>query len=153
MKTSKRFFSLLTSLVLIFVCSATAFAADTTKELATTEDTSLSNEIVPLAEDWVVGLHVGSTSTSEISENFTIVSGAKRASMSVEINVQGPCTLYVFLYDANRNMIGASSLTCTRAGNFTMIPSPSSLSAGNYYYGFYFDRTGVSYQLLIKATF
>ena len=59
MKTSKRFFSLLTSLVLIFVCSATAFAADTTKELATTEDTSLSNEIVPLAEDWVVGLHVG----------------------------------------------------------------------------------------------
>ena len=153
MRTSRRFFALLTSLVLIFVCSATAFAADTTNELATRDDASLNNEIVPLAEDWVVGLHVGSTSTSETSDNFTIVSGAKRASMSVEVNVEGPCTLYVFFYDSNRNMIGASSLTCTRAGNFTMIPSPSSLSAGSYYYGFYFDRAGVDYQLLIKATF
>ena len=144
----KRFLSLLFAVVLVLSCTINIFAT----EVSDASHAFSENDVMPLADQYIVGMHVGTTRQSEINGNFQIVSGLKKASMSVDINVDAPCILFVYLYDANGKILGGSSLKITRAGSFTMIPSPSTLGAGSYSYGFSFDQPGIEYQLYVKAT-
>lgn len=150
---SKRIFSLLLGLVLTLSCSTVAFANETTDNYEVIKSDNADFTITPLANQQIVGMHVGKTSTSLTSSNFSIVSAVKKAQMSVEVTVNSPCVLYVFFKDSNGKSLGASTLTMTRSGSFTMIPTPSSLGSGKYSYQFKFDKSGINYQLYVKASF
>lgn len=149
----KRVLPFIMVLTLMIACSATAFAAETTVPVMNNANVS-GTEIIPLASDHILGMHVSQkTSTSTKSGSFSIVSGVKKASLSVDITVSSPCTLFFFITDANGKDLGASSITITKAGSYTMIPSPSSLGSGNYRYEFMFDKSGINYSLYFKGTF
>lgn len=148
----KRFLPLVWSLTMVFACSATAFATEPiTQVVGNTSDSDA--EIMTLASDYILWMHVSQkTSTSKESGSFTIVSGVKKAALSVDIRVNAPCTMYFFISDVNGKSLGSSSITITRAGSFSMTPTPSSLGSGNYQYSFMFDKSGINYSLYFRGT-
>lgn len=146
----KRIFSLLLVVALALVCSTTAFAAEPTVQNATTVVATETVDILPTAVDHIVGIHVGSSSTSTTSSKFTIAGGS--AKMTADISVGAPCNFYIRLTDSRGNSLGITSFNITHSGGFTIDLLPATLSSRSYGYQFFFDRSGVSYQLYVKAT-
>ena len=145
----KRISSLLLVVVIAVMCSTAAFAAEPYNDNTTNTAVETTN-VVPTAVDHIVGMHVGSSSTSTISGRFSLVGTS--AKMTADINVSAPCNFYIRLTDSNGNSLGMTSFTITHSGSFSIDLLPSVLNSGSYGYQFFFDRSGVSYQLYVKAT-
>lgn len=145
----KRILAFLLTLTLALSCSITSFAAEPTKEVSNRTET---NEVMPRASTYIAGMHIDETSsTSETKSNF-LVGLFRSATMSGSITVDQPCSVFIIIYDSNGRALGTSSKTMTRAGTFNISIVPSTLSYGNYTYGYMFDRAGVNYDLYIYAT-
>lgn len=127
----KRILSLFLALVMVFACTATVSAS----EVNTTSAKA----------DIIIGPEVGTSSTSKTTRDFYVASFGPKVSISFRIDVNAPCTFYLIIKDANGKQLGTSSLTATKSGTFTLVPSPSSFGGGTYYYEYWFDRSGVTY--------
>lgn len=127
----KRVLSLFLALVMVFACTATVSAS----EVNTTSAKA----------DIIIGPEAGTSSTSRTSRNFYVTSFGPKVSISFRIDVNAPCTFYLVIKDANGKSLGTSSLTATKSGTYTLVPSPSSFSGGTYYYEYWFDKSGVRY--------
>ena len=145
---SKRFISLIRALALAMACYVPAFAMETDEAQAL--GSSSSEAVSPLSTDWYAAVWLNDTSkTTETSSTFVTTA---RARMSAEVSLSAPCVLYIGFRDSNGKVLGISSFEATYPGTFTIELSPATLSPGSYSVYFYFDRSGVTYNLFVKAT-
>ena len=127
----KRVLSLFLALVMVFACTATVSASEV-------NTTSAKADIIIFPER-------GTTSTSRTSGDFYVASFGPKVSLSIRIHVDAPCTFYLTIKDANGKSLGTSSLTITKSGTYTHVPSPSSFSGGTYYYEYWFSKSGINF--------
>ena len=152
----KRLLSSLLVLVMVFVMgSVSAFAAEPVTDTYAVNSTVDNNTVVPLSTEYLVGAHVGSSSKSKTSGSFTIASGVKKATMKVQCYVSSPCTLFISIKNSSGKSLGSTSINFlpggTNSGTFNL--SPSTLGNGKYTYEYWFDTSGISYQVYLKAIF
>lgn len=135
---TKRIFSLLLAAMLIISSASTVSAAE-----ATTPSTEVTDNIIAKSPSMYTFNGYTSTSWSSYYPIYPSTSG----SFSGQITVDGPCTLYLLVYNSNYTQIGTSSLNITGSGTYNITPSPSTVSAGTYYVRYRFNRSGVKYTM------
>lgn len=135
-KLKKRVISMFLVLALALSCNSMAYAAETT---AATDAETRS----------VVGggiVHQGYSSTSKISGNISVIGST---TLTAGLQVSGPCTIYVLIYNSSGTMIGATTFNF-ETGTYRSFKLTPSLSSGSYKVSWYFDRSDVFYVLTIS---
>lgn len=154
MKFGKRFLTFSLAMILVCMCSTTAFAAtdlDSNNTIIVGENDEETN-IMPLANEFNIGLHVGTTSKSPTRNDFTVTSVFRNARISVSVNVKGPCIMTFELFDSNGKELGTDFITFTEATSITFNASRGiKLPAGKYYYRYSFNKSGLDYNMFVNA--
>ncbi len=149
MSIIKRVTSLILALVLAMSFSTFAFAAEPVAQVASSTEVG---DVSPRATDQLLDMWINQqTKTTSTRSSFTVL-GTLQQRMWVQISVNEPCTLYVGLEDSNGKTLGTEAMTMTYAGTFTYDLNPAYLGAGSYTMFYFFNKSGVTYDLLFFAT-
>lgn len=132
--TRRRIFSLFLAMMLMFSFASTASA---------TEVTTPATEVANKART-TYGIS-GYSSTSW--DGYYQIQADSSGTLSGYIYANAACVAYLFIYDSSKTLLGVTTCNVTSAGGYNFRTTPSTLSAGTYYFGYSFDRNGVGYNL------
>ena len=105
----------------------------------------------PRYTDYSIGLYSEMSSKSEQRSNFTVLSAMSPAEIRIDVSTSAPCVMYFAIYSSSGEMLGIMTFQMTRAGSGTVVANPTTLSSGNYSYGFWFDTDSAYVTLNIYA--
>ncbi len=151
----KNIFNRLLSSILVAILtisySISALAAESTiKATNATKETYIECKgISSKTTDWLFGMWTNcNSSTAKTYSNFTV---AGKAAMKAELNVSAPCVIFIGLLDSNGSTLGYKTMNITQAGTFMFALNPQYLNTGSYKVVFWFDTSGITYDLYLHG--